>query len=429
MNLDKIYQNINKKKLIRLFENNDINFDNVNENIIKLKEPKNTIEWGYHCIKYQTYLYNVIHNIYKNKSDNLPHTSSQLFVKLNIISRSEIVEKEVNEYWKILDKYQWGDLPQIPLCNFSNKQNYKKHYNILHNTILKIKNIIKNNDLDKLNVYESIILTYLIELFTCQRLCNISPMDIYNITDFFHFCNENKEKELLNNIKNIRNIINKSGIKKYKNVNWNIFKHIRFDSKKDFFDINSSYNIIGNNETDIIHIVLISTISQLNFWDYMVKILLERFLIYNQDEKDYKRYKNKNIYTYCFLLDNNSYIKIKWDWDKLLTKEIKDEILLSMEKYYQDNHIDIYNYFNYIKNKYIEKWNKNPDEIIDDVLKSLKIKNKYLPDYIKSVFEDIKTKIEDDEDYEYVNNFETFNKKLNKKLGKYLEKYLGLSHP
>ena len=85
--------------------------------------------------------------------------------------------------------------------------------------------------------------------------------------------------------------------------------------------------------------------------------------------------------------------------------------------------------FNYIKNKYIEKWNKNPDEIIDDVLKSLKIKNKYLPDYIKSVFEDIKTKIEDDEDYEYVNNFETFNKKLNKKLGKYLEKYLGLSHP
>ena len=154
----------------------------------------------------------------------------------------------------------------------------------------------------------------------------------------------------------------------------------------------------------------------------MIKILLERFLIYNQDEKDYKRYKNKNIYTYCFLLDNNSYIKIKWDWDKLLTKEIKYEILLSMEKYYQDNHIDIYNYFNFIKNKYIEKWNKNPDEIIDEVLK----KDKYFPDYIISVLEDIKTKIEDDEDYEYVNNFETFNNKLNKKLSIYLKKYFNL---
>ena len=117
-------------------------------------------------------------------------------------------------------------------------------------------------------------------------------------------------------------------------------------------------------------------------------------------------------------------IKIKWDWDKLLTKEIKYEILLSMEKYYQDNHIDIYNYFNFIKNKYIEKWNKNPDEIIDEVLKSLK--DKYFPDYIISVLEDIKTKIEDDEDYEYVNNFETFNNKLNKKLSIYLKKYFNL---
>ena len=426
INLDKIYQYINKKKLIILLENNNINFNNLNDNIIKLKEPKNTVEWGYHCIKYQTYLYNVIYNIYKNKLDNSTNTNSQLFVKLNIISEKELVEKEVNEFWKFLNKYQWGDLPQIPLCNFSSKQNYKKHYNILHDTIIKIKNLILKNDLDKLNVYESIILTYLIELFTCQRYSNISPMDIYNITDFFHFCNKNKETELLNNIKNVRNIINKSGIKKYKNVNWNIFKHIGFDSEKDYFKINSSYNIIGNNETDIIHIMLISTISELNFWDYMIKILLERFLIYNQGEKDYKRYKNKNIITYCFILDDNSYIKIKWNWDNdnLLVNEIKNEILLSMEKYYQDNHIDIYNYFNYIKNNNIEKWDKRPDEIIDEVLKSLKIKN--FPDYIISVFEDIKTKIEDDEDYEYVNNFETFNYKLNKKLGIYLKKYLNL---
>ena len=172
--------------------------------------------------------------------------------------------------------------------------------------------------------------------------------------------------------------------------------------------------------------MLISTISQLNFWDYMIKILLERFLIYNQGEKDYKRYKNKNIITYCFILDDNSYIKIKWNWDKLLTTKIKNEILLSIEKYYQDNHIDIYNYFNYIKNNNIEKWDKRPDEIIYEVLKSLKIKNKNFPDYIISVFEDIKTKIEDDEDYEYVNNFETFNYKLNKKLGIYLKKYLNL---
>lgn len=428
INLDKIYQYINKKELIILFSNNNVNFNNVNENKIDLINiKKNTVEWGYHCIKYQTYLYNVIYNIIKNKSDNSTDTNSQLFVKLNIISQKKIIKKEVNEFWKFLDKYQRDDLPQIPLCNFSNKPEYRKHYNILDNTILKIKKSISNNNLDKLNVYESIILTYLIELFTSQRYSNISPMDIYNITDFFHFCNEDKEKELLNNIKNIRNIINKSGIKKYHNVNWNIFKHIRLDSEKDYFDIkNLSYPIIGNNKTDIIHIVLISNISQLNFWDNMINILLERFLIYNPGEKDKEKYKNKKINTYCLLLDDNTYIKIKWDWDKLLTTKIKYEILLSVEKYYQDNHIDIYNYFNYIKNNNIEKWDKKPDEIIDNILKSFIEKNKSFPDYIISVFEDIKTKIEDEEDYEYVNNFETFNNKLNKKLHIYLKKYLNL---
>ena len=35
------------------------------------------------------------------------------------------------------------------------------------------------------NVYESIILTYMIELDTSQKYAEMTPMDIYNITDFF----------------------------------------------------------------------------------------------------------------------------------------------------------------------------------------------------------------------------------------------------
>ena len=111
-------------------------------------------------------------------------------------------------------------------------------------------------------------------------------MELYNITDFFQ-TDKNKETELLNNIDNIKNIINSSGIKAYKNINWNIFKHIELDSDYDYFKIRKcQFPIIGNNETDVIHIVLKSDISQLNFWDIMIEVFLERFLIYNPNYED-----------------------------------------------------------------------------------------------------------------------------------------------
>ena len=56
----------------------------------------------------------------------------------------------------------------------------------------------------------------------------------------------------------------------------------------------------------------------------MIEILLERFLIYNpKSEEDKKKYKDKKISTYLFLLDKNSFIKLDWEWDKLLLNDIK----------------------------------------------------------------------------------------------------------
>ena len=60
-------------------------------------------------------------------------------------------------------------------------------------------------------------------------------------------------------------------------------------------------------------------------------------------------------------------------------------------------------------------------EIIDKL-------NNYLnfPEYIIDFFKDINTKIDDDEEYNYINNFESFNGKLNKKLTKNINKFLEL---
>ena len=425
INLEKVTDLINKDKLIILLLKNNISSEKILKKEINI-QSKQPVDWGYHCIKYQTFFYNIILNIINNKYDNLSKEKSELFVNLEIISNYKIQEYNVNEFYKFLCTYQYKELPHFPICKLSDKPEYKNYYNIIKNAINNVQKKIKKNCIDKLNVYESIILIYMIQISHSQKYAEITPMDIYNITDFFQ-SNINKEIELLNNITNIRNIINTSGIQDYKNINWNILKHIELNSNNDYFKINKlQFPIIGNNETDIIHIVLETNISHLNFWDITIKILLERFLIYNPKSKhDIIKFKNKKINTYLFLLDKNSFLKFDWDWDKLLLNEIKSEIKIVLEKYYQNNHNDIYKYFTYIKENKKELWEQEPDKIIDNIINHCN-DNKNYPDYIIKVFEDINTKIEDEEEYDYVNKFVSFNNKLNKKLTKKIDKYLQL---
>lgn len=423
--LEKITELINKNNFIELLNNNDINFNTIIEEESKI-DLRETVDWGYHCIKYQTFYYNVILNIISNKQTNLSKKNSQLFVKLRILSQYSIQNLNVKEYYNFLSQYQYKQLPAFPLCKISDNHEWKTYHSIIYETIKRIQNHIKINTIHKLNVYESIILTYMIQIETNQKYADMNPMDIYNITDYFQK-NSNKEQDLLNNISNVRTIINSSGIKEYRNINWNIFKHIELDSKYTYFKINKlQFPIIGNNNTDIIHIVLKSDINKLNFWDTMIEVLLERFLIYNPKSVDDKvKFKDKKINTYLFLLDKNSFVKIDWDWDTHLSKDIKNEIKCILEKYYQNNHVDIYKYFTFVKDIDSEKWDREPDKLIDTIVNKCNVM-KDCPDYIIKFFEDINTKIEEEDNYDYVNNLDSFNKKINKKLQIYIKKYLDI---
>jgi hypothetical protein len=425
ISISKILQFINKDNLIILL-NKNINQENILNNDLKLTQSE-TIDWGYHCIKYYTYYYNVILHIINNKNETKSDEKSQLFVVLDIISKLSIIEYNVSEFWDFLREYKCKNLPIIPLCIISTKPEYNSYFKIIRKSIINVQKHIILQTLYKLNVYESIILTYMITLYMNKNYSDITPMDIYNITDYFQ--DNTKEKLLLMNIGNIKNIISKSCIKNdYQNINWNIFKRFDLYTKEDYIKYFKIYKydfpIIGNNETDIIHIILKSNISSLNFWDVMIEILLERFLIYNHNAKDISKYENKKINTYIYLLDTNDYIKIDWlSWeDDILMTNIKIEIKKAMEIYYQNYHNDIYKNFIYNKNKKIEIWNNSPYKIIDDFI--TKIKD--FPLYIISVFNDINTKIQEGEEYSYINTFEKFNDKLNKKLNVYLNKYLAL---
>jgi hypothetical protein len=429
IHINDILQFINKDNYINLL-NNYINQEDILNKTLKINQSE-TIDWGYHCIKYYTYYYNVILNIINNKNETKSDEKSELFVVLDIISKHSIIEYNVSEFWDFLREYTYKNknknLPIIPLCILSTKKEYILYSKIIKDAMINVQKHIKLQTLCELNVYESIILTYMISLYKNKIYCDISPMDIYNITDYFK--DNTKEKLLLMNIENINNIINESGIKnKYQNINWNISKRIELYTKEDYIKYFKIYKydfpIIGNNETDIIHIILKSNISSLNFWNVMIEILLERFLIYNSNDNNKSKYENKKINTYVYLLDTNDYIKIDWSWDKKLITDIKIEIKKTMELYYQNYHSDIYKNFIYNKNKNSEKWDRNPDIIIDNFIK--KCNDKKFPKYIINVFDDINTKIQEDEEYSYINTFEKFNDKLNKKLNTYLKKYLNL---
>jgi hypothetical protein len=433
--LSKIQDIIDKNKIIKLLEDNNISYKNIIEsNKIRLNNQKRTecVDWGYHCIKYLTYYYNIIVNIIKKKGDNNANNKSQLFVVLNIIANRKIVSYSVYDFWEYLENFKYKNrvgMMHIPLCKISDKKHYIKYHDIIYQAILRVQNKISKDKFDELSVYESIILAYLIELFICKRYSEITPMDLYNITDFFHNDNNNKEQELFNSILNIRNIVNKCSIKKYQNISWNIYKFIELKSNNTYFKIfKTNFPIIGNNDDTILHIALKSNISQINFWDIMIELLLERFLIYNpQLEKDKDRYEDKEIITYCFLLDDNSYIKIKWSWDKILCSELKKELCNGMFSHFSEKHEDIYNYFTLvIKNKGM-LWIENPYKVLDSIIEKIEDAGDTYPNYIRGFFEDISLKIEDGEDYDYVNHFDEFNNRLNKKLIKYLHKYFGLS--
>ena len=138
--------------------------------------------------------------------------------------------------------------------------------------------------------------------------------------------------------------------------------------------------------------------------------------------KDNQKFKDKNIHTYLFLLDQNSFIKIEWDWDrdKKLINKIKTELKNTLENYFKSYHNDICKYIEFIKNNEKEEWNAKPEKIIKKLLE--KFDNMYnFPCYIIDTFDDIY----EEEEYDSIND-DYLNDKLNKKLNINLKRYFDI---
>ena len=423
INLSKLVEYIDKKNIKNILIDNNVIVDNyindISNNMITVKE---TVDWGYHCIKYATYLHKVIFNILENSGMSEDFKETQLYVILHKISKLKITRKSTKNYWDYLREKQYKkghlQMDEMPICVLNKQHNWIKYIKIIENTMCKIQKNIKNNKLTDMNIYESIVLIFMIDIFCNQTYgIIITPMELYNITHFFH-SDDTKEKKLLMSLNNINRMIN-SIMEKYKDMKWNIFKHIQLKSKKDITVKKIQYPVIGFNKEKVCHIMLKSSINKLNFWDIMIECFMERFLIFNCSDKDKDKYNDKKIETLIFILDESQIIEIDWDWDKELYNNVLEETKKSIKKYYENYHYDIYNYLNQIKSldnkgKY---WGKNTKCKTPFDYICTKIDRH--PCYINNLFKDFHNEwLNGDKETvkEYYKTYENFNEQLINKL-------------
>lgn len=443
----------NKLEFSSILEQNNINHQTVLTALTNNKQTNNLneqVDWGYHCIKYCVYFFKFILGIVQNKDSNSDYNQSHLSVILNHISNISLVRYEVNEYYEFIHKHCFckkscckKGLFHFPVCFYSKKNMYSTYYKIIYDAMVKVQTNIRNNTLNNLSVYESIILTYMILVYIDLCSTDINPNDLYNITHFFQESNGSKEKHLLDSIQRTESLTQEILHDITDNVKWNIQKQISFDGKTTDFYISTNHPIIGYSENHIFHIMLKTDITKLNFWDVMTEVLYQRFLLFNScRDEDKNKYDGKPITTYLVLLNQNDYIKIDWNWDNGLHKEL---CIFSQKAFfvrYDTIHRELFTYLNYVKNidNKDKLWGDNCT--LDDSNKKKQYATtpfKYIklitelrkfPEYIISFFGDMHDKWIDGliNDVKHIySNIDIFTNALQERLKTSSDKYFGLN--
>ena len=333
------------------------------------------IDWGHHCVRYAVFYYAIIFCIIKKYDNDTDFNKSQIKTILSKISKYDILEKSPKDYYGFLHNNQVDELPYFPICNLSHKEIYSKYNKEIINKMKTIqKKIREQNYTPELTPYEFTILLHMLQLEKNRLYVDTTITDIYNITNIFK--NKSKEFDFYIKIKPIQDTITRliTNIEDdYGKFKWNIEHTISFRGKTtdDFALRRLNYPIIGHNDSYVIHFVLKTNFNSINYWDTLIEILLERFIIYNpavsaktktKTNNNIVRYDDKKIITYVVILEKNEYKKFDWEWDNndIVNIELREEIKKALIANYTANHTDLFNYLNsIIDNNNKENENKN----------------------------------------------------------------------
>jgi hypothetical protein len=363
--INKINQYINTENIINLLKKNGIaEFEVSNED----NKDSTTIDWEYHCIRRTIYCQYALYKILNKNKDNNDFNRSEIKTVLDKINRLAICDVIPNKFYQYLNKLEdFEELEYFPLCNLSYKPVYTKYFTKIKNHMMKIQKDYKKSylSLGEQTPLEAILQNYMIDVFKNKKYHDITPTTVYNIIDYYEKENGTKQTELFNETINIRDITDKvmnDILDNDTNIQWNIENIIRFDGNTDDIKITLKNNIIGYSENNVYHLVFKTDYNQLNHWDTIIEILLQRFLISipkgNEFERNNKsKFKNKKIKTYLFVLKQNNYKVFDWDFENTISAELKDEFKLALMKYFSYFNKEVFQYYNFIAKK-PDEWNE-----------------------------------------------------------------------
>ena len=176
---------------------------------------------------------------------------------------------------------------------------------------------------------------------------------------------------------------------------------------------------------NVYHIVIKTDFNKLNYWDTLIEILLERFIIRKPYDKgkDIDKFKDKRIITYLIILKKNTYEIFDWEWDKNITLDIKEEIKTSIVKYFSEYNMDLFRYYQYIK--FHEKWKGKGCNTPLDFMKNEFVDIEYIRDLYQTLITNFKK--EKEKVKILTNNENEYSSLLKQNIENSCDSYLGLN--
>lgn len=437
---DKIIQNIDNNKIIDLLKSNGIIDKQKEEN--KKINSKEAIDWEYHCIRRAIYLQYAIFNIFKETPKN-NFVGSQLKLVLDRICKLSIIRyspKQFFNYIREVEDFSKGTnvyAACMPLCDLSHKREYKKIARKIEKTIEKNSQNYKKDNLSigKQTPLEAIIQWYCIELYRRKQYSQTSHLTIYNIVNHYENEEETKITKLMDESKIIKEVTTramKQILKNNNKVEWNIEHMLKIHGNTSEFQIlNKDIPIIGWDSSNVYHFIFQSDYNELNYWDTIIKICVERFIIYNTADKgkDIVKFKDKSIKTYLFILKQNNFELFDWEFDNEseFNNELKVYIKEAIVKHFSSFNTGLYQYCQYIKkdSKWKEEKFRTPYDYIANKYNEEGRPVVYVRDFFKQLHELYKT--DRKEVKRITDDCEMFTKKITEKIEDMCDTFFGLN--
>ena len=400
LNISKIIPFISDAQISKLLSSNNIEYIPIEEDC----ESKPKFDFTDHCARYavcKTLLHFCL-NYITNNGGHCYQSYKNIFQKISIGPKDT-----PTIYWKYLNTFSSkqdlvDNLPHIPLIQYDTKY-YNGFVSKIQKRMIELQTKLKDNAFNDIQSLDLSLTDYLL----ISYMLNINRYKIYTpftINDLYSIVNNIDSNTDIDLTKFYEKItpINYTCTKminyienKYGKLQWNIEHSVSFEGNSDDFKIKKPESIIiGNNTEYVVDIMMKTSFSDTEFFNSMIEILLNRFIIYNpldntEKSKNKTRFLNKKIITFVYVLETNHYIEYNWDWDKC--DDIKNIVKDGIISYYSSYHKELFYYCNKIcmNWKDITKDEKDKDNTFNInspfkfIIHKLLVTNVNLPNYIK----------------------------------------------